>query len=304
MKSAKTGCTHSIDDLCEAAGFTRQAHYAYIKRRRCDEHLYRHVFDVVTQIRQKHPIMGLRKMWYYTKPDWIGRDQFISIGVDIGLEVPKPKNYQRTTFSSRSNLFGNLTTNLEIMDINTVWVSDITYFYAHDTFYYITIIEDVYSRRIVGWIAARTLEAEACCTALRRAIKARSGHNLSGLIHHSDKGVQYTSDAYLKILKDHKMDISLCDCVYENTHIERLNGILKNEYLNQFKINDFNELTNKLKEAVYLYNNERPHFSLDYQTPVEFEARLTEIPVNDRRPLIIWSDPTINRRSFQYLLFN
>lgn len=304
MKAATAGCKYSIDELCEAAGFSRQAHYAYIKRKGSNEHLYRYVLDVVNHIRDKHPVMGLRKIWYQTEPDWIGRDQFISIGVDLGLEIPKPKNYQRTTFNSRCNLFGNLTTNLEILDINTVWVSDITYFFVNDVFYYITFIEDVYSRRIVGWGAARTLEAEACCKALRKAIGSRLGQDLSGLIHHSDRGVQYTSDAYLKILKDHKINVSLCECVYENTHIERLNGILKNEYLCHYKINDFKALTKMLTQAIYLYNYERPHFSLDYLTPVEFEASLTDIPLNDRQPLVIWSDTKTNRRPYQYLLFN
>jgi putative transposase len=304
MKRNGNNSEYSIESLCEAAGFTRQAHYAFLKRRRQDEHLYRHVYDAVAHIRQMHSCMGLRKIWYRIKPDWIGRDNFISIGVDLGLEIPKPKNYQRTTFSTRSNLYGNLTTNLKIDNINTVWVSDITYFYAHNIFYYITFIEDVYSRRIIGWVAARSLQAEESCTALKRALKTRSGMNLTGLIHHSDKGVQYTSDAYLKILKEHSIKVSLCDSVYENTHIERLNGIMKQEYLDPAHIKNFNHLIVKLNESVYLYNNERPHFSLDYLTPIEFERTLTEKPSDSRKTLVIWSDNNAKIKYQQCLLFN
>jgi transposase InsO family protein len=290
--------------MCEAAGFTRQAHYSYLRRSLIDERLYHNVYDIVTQIRKVHSSMGLRKIWYRINPDWIGRDNFISIGIDLGLEVPRPRNYQRTTFSVRSNLYTNLTTDLEIKDINVVWVSDITYFYSNGNFYYITFIEDVYSRRIIGWIASQTLQAKQSCKALKKAIQSRSNSDLSRVIHHSDKGVQYTSDAYIGILKENKIRVSLCCSVYENTHIERLNGIIKNEYLCHAKIESFEQLTKKLDEAIYLYNSERPHFSLGYSTPVEYEKSLLNIPLIDRKKLIIWTDKNAKRKYYQSELFN
>lgn len=295
---------YSIEELCNAAGFSRQAHYNYINRSNQEESIYNCVYNVITQIRKVHSTMGLRKIWYNIQPDWIGRDKFITIGVDIGLEVPRPKNYQRTTFSKRGNLYPNLTSDLKIRDINRVWVSDITYFYVNGKFYYLTFILDVYSRRIIGWIAAKTLAAQPCCIALKKAFKTRQGYDLTKLIHHSDKGVQYTSDSYLEILKQNNVRVSLCSSVYENTHIERLNGIIKNEYLYRENIKNFEQLSEKLNYVVNLYNKERPHFSLGYSTPIEFEESIINIPLNDRKELTMWSDKSVKRLCFQELLFN
>jgi len=294
---------YSVEALCEAAGFTKQAHYAFLKRKKQNENLYNEVVDIVTNIRRYHPRIGLRKTWYMVKPDWIGRDQFIAIGVDLGLEIPKPKNYQRTTFSTRCNLFGNLAAMAPVYDINQVWVSDITYFYVNGTFFYITLIEDVYSRRILGCSASETLRAEACCKALKQALKERSGMNISNLIHHSDKGSQYNSDAYINILKEHEIRISMCDSVYENTHIERLNGTIKNEYLNHMKIKNIKDLVEHLKSAAFLYNHKRPHFSLNFLTPVGFENKLENIPSKDRAVMNLYADVLSKKRLYQSTLF-
>jgi putative transposase len=294
---------YNVESLYKIAGFTRQAHYAYLKRREAFDLQYRLVEDTIGNIRQKHSQMGLRKIWYLVKPDWIGRDIFIAIGVDLGLEIPKPKNYQRTTFSTRCNLYDNLTIDLLINDINQVWVSDITYIFIDNTFYYLTFIEDVYSRRILGWSASRTLQATASCTALKRALKTRSGMDLSNLIHHSDKGTQYTSNQYLNILNKYNTAVSLCNSVYENAHIERFNGIIKHEYLLPAKIKNFSHLLTEVKKSVEYYNNSRPHYSLNLSTPVEFENKLSQIPVAERQPLIMWSENK-NKRPVQYSIFN
>jgi transposase InsO family protein len=281
---------HKIADLCEIAGFTKQAHSSYVKRRCQHAELYDIVHGLVLTTREFHPAMGLKKMYYLYEPDRIGRDRFLEIACELGLALPKPKNYQRTTFSYKGAKYKNLAASVNINDINLVWVSDITYFRVKEIFYYITFIMDVYSRRILGYCAANNMRAEESCKALNMAIKERNGTNLARLIHHSDKGSQYISDAYTGILDQHKIGISMCESVYENTHIERVNGIIKNEYLLHRKISSYSELCKRLDEDVYLYNNVRPHWSLECKTPVEFEKFLTSVPIEQRNIVNLFSD--------------
>jgi transposase InsO family protein len=238
--------------------------------------------------------MGLKKIYNLLKPDWIGRDSFIAIGVEYGLGVKKFVSYHRTTFSSKSAWFVNLTAGLTICDINRVWVSDITYIRISEIFYYITFIEDIYSRRILGYTAYRSLEAEANCIALKMALREREGMNIRGLIHHSDRGVQYTSNKYLQLLSTNKIGVSMCDSVYENTHIERVNGTIKNEYLHLQNLRTFENLQKELANAVKLYNEDRPHWSLDCKSPVRYEEELRKVPLEYRKKMIMYSEKASN----------
>ena len=178
---------------------------------------------------------------------------------------------------------------LLVFDINNLWVSDITYFRLGDAFYYLTFIEDVYSRRILGSIAYPTLQARANLYALKTALEIRNIPSYANLIHHSDRGVQYTSNEYVNALERRSIKISMCDSVYENTHIERVNGIIKNEYLHHWTIDDFSTLKQKLKLAVYLYNNERPHWNLGKMTPVGFENYIKDLPIKQRKGLHMYT---------------
>lgn len=281
---------YTIKELYPVSGFSKQAHKKFMDRQHLLEEQDFLVLNTVLEIRKIHPNMGLKKIYSLINPDWIGRDRFVNIGMLYDLGIKIRKSFHRTTFSSKCYWFVNLTVDLPIIGINQVWTSDITYFRVGDRFYYITFIIDVYSRRILGAIAYETLEAEGSCKALNQAIMARKGHDLNGLIHHSDRGVQYTSNAYLDILKRNSIAVSMCDNVYENTHIERVNGIMKHEYLDHLKISDLNELRRGLRNAVSLYNNERPHWNLELKTPVQYEKELEDISKNDRKIMRLFSE--------------
>ena len=285
---------YKLSELCKSAGFSKQAHAAYLNRRNNNFAKYDLVFNVVSHTREMHPQMGLKKIFCLLSPDTIGRDRFIEIGCELGLALPKPKNYQRTTFSYKSATFKNVAATVNINDINIVWVSDITYFPIYNKFYYITFIMDVYSRRILGYNAADSMRAEESCKALNMAIEARKGYCMKKLIHHSDKGSQYCSNAYLGILNDNNIAVSMCNNVYENTHIERVNGTMKNEYLLHRNINNFSALCKYLDEDVYNYNNSRPHWAINCMSPVEYEKYLSNFPLNQRTVLNMFSDNEIN----------
>lgn len=279
-----------LKDLYEIAGFTKQAHSDYMKHARKEEFLSSLVLNAILEVREMHPAMGLKKIYHLLMPDWIGRDRFIALGMYYGLGAKYEKNFRRTTFSTKCRLFLNLVGGRSIIDINQVWGSDTTYFRVLEIFYYLTFILDVYSRRILGYIAWPDLTAEANCRALKQAIQARGNIDFSKLIHHSDRGSQYASDAYLSILTRNKIGISMCDSVYENTHIERVNGIIKNEYLRYWEINSYADLVKGLDKAVYLYNNERPHWSIGAMTPRAYEEKLKTTPHYDRDVLKIYSE--------------
>ena len=171
-------------------------------------------------LRQLHPKMGAKKMYTVLDPDCMGRDAFIELYSELELRLKKERRYN---FSSPSSKYSNLTVNRSFVDINELWSSDITYFsIGVNIFLYITFIMDVYSRMILGYCVSQDLSAKACVKALEMALDFRNKRSYNNLIHHSDKGTQYTSNAYIGLLTKYNIKISMCDSVYENTHIERV----------------------------------------------------------------------------------
>jgi len=278
-----------MKQLYEIVDISKQAHLSFIERHSRQEHDCMVVLSAIAALRELHPQMGAKKMYDLLQPESVGRDKFIAIAIANGYGVQITRNFQKTTHTSRIYKHQNLINGITIQSINRVWVSDITYFLLGEKFYYLTFLEDVYSRRILGSIAYPTLQARANLYALNQALKTREIERYENLIHHSDRGVQYTSNEYIKALEARNIQISMCDSVFENAYVERVNGIIKNEYLNHWTIGDYSTLKQKLKLAVYLYNNERPHWSLEKMTPVKFEKYVNELPVEDRKGLQLYT---------------
>lgn len=238
--------------------------------------------------------MGLKKLYHLIKPN-LGRDKFIELAKANGLLAKVPKSFKRTTFAVKSSKYVNLLVKKQLIDVNQVWVTDITYFRILDRFYYISLMMDLYSRKIIAYCAAQTLEAVHSLEVLKSALSNRRLISYEGLIHHSDKGVQYFYNPYTDLLEKNRIKISTCSMVLENSHAERLNGIIKNEYLEKFNIQNFQQLQKTLAKTVLIYNNERPHLSLNLQTPIEFEENLKNIPIEKRQILVPFTE---NRPQF------
>ena len=134
------------------------------------------------------------------------------------------------------------------------------------------------------------MRSENNLSALQMALELRGikDYNQS-LIHHSDKGTQYASDAYTETLGSYEIRISMCNEVYENTHIERVNDTIKNQYLNRMEINNERQLVTKLNETIKAYNESRPHQSLNKMSPVEYENYLLTIPEDKRSKMKIYT---------------
>jgi len=245
---------------------------------------------LMEQIREIHPGMGLRTMYEMLEPEGIGRDAFIALGLQEGFRLQAMEKQTRTTFSIKSNRYTNLLIGKKFTDVNQLWSSDITYLFVLGKFYYLVMIMDVYSRRIIGYSIADNMRAENNFQALKMALTVRGiTHYQKRLIHHSDKGSQYISDIYTDTLNDYGIDISMCDEVYENTHIERVNETIKNQYLNRMEIKNEKELKQKVERVIRTYNEQRPHQSLSLMTPVRYEEFLKTIPKEKRKQMEIFT---------------
>ena len=292
-----------MKDLYQIAGLSKQAHHAYQLRVAAKEDRTELYIQMIQQARVMHPVIGLAKIYYLFKPQGIGRDAFVNIGTLAGyaLEAPKAK----TTFKgSRSSSYLNLLADLLLTDVNQVWATDITYYQIGDQYYYISMIIDLYSRKIIACEVAQSLHALHSVKLLRIAIRRRKLPKEHSLIHHSDRGTQYTADEYIKVLKKHRIQISMCHSVFENTHMERINGIIKNSYLVHWNPKSFKQLKTLLKKAVNNYND-CPHGQLDMKSPNQFEQHLINVPLNQRTKMKVFTFKKTNTQDpNQLVLFN
>jgi putative transposase len=285
-------------------GISKQAHFAAVwqgqelaAKRAC-------YAGFIGAIRELHPGMGLRKIYTQFQPEGIGRDAFIALGLSEGFRLRQVADKpQRTTYSIKHTRFKNLLVKAVFTAVNQVWVSDIFYFSLGAKHYYVVLIMDVYSRKLVGYSVADNLRAENNLAALQSALTLRGiAHYQGTLIHHSDRGAQYVSNDYTDTLEAYGIRISMCIDVLENAHAERANGIIKNEYLNRWTIHNEAQLQQRVQEAVYNYNN-RYHCSIK-MTPNEYEIYLQNIPQDKRLKLEIFTSSREAKYSNQLDIFN
>jgi putative transposase len=283
-----------MNDLYGYCQISKQAHYQALKRQEQLASIEKLVIDLILQTRQIHPGMGLRTIYDLCQPDSIGRDGFIQIGMRQGLGALAVTSSRRTTFASPYSRYPNLLVGKVLTGRNQLWTSDLTYFDIDGQFYYIVFIVDVYSRLIVGYSVAEHMRAESNLKALQMALRLRGqsvfGH---GLIHHSDRGGQYISTRYVEALEGAQIQISMCREVYENSHVERVNGTLKNQYLHHWKNTNLAELERNVARAVTAYNTQRPHSSLQGLSPAGFEEAMELVAESKRPKLPIWTYPTV-----------
>jgi len=275
----------TIAELCNLFGNTRQAYYQGIRFTEHQAYELEIVFQLVIKIRKKQPRIGGRKLYKLLKESFvkhkfkIGRDAFFDILRENNLLIKSRKKRRIITTMSFHWLrkYPNLTVNFTATSSGQLWVSDITYIETATAIGYLSLITDAYSRKIIGWYLSETLKASGSVKALNMAL---SQEELSEkLIHHSDRGIQYCSNDYVKILRKNNITISMTEnsAPRENAVAERVNGILKDEWFYDFVLNDLKEARIKLEEVVAIYNAERPHMSIDYLTPEQAHNMQGEI---------------------------
>ncbi len=263
-----------MNQLYTALGISKQAFHQKMDRLSVVLSEQKQLLVLIYQIREDHPTMGVRDMYFKLMPEHMGRDAFECFCRAEGLMSSLPKNWRRTTDSTGVVRFDNLLPGLTISRLNQVWQSDITYYELNGRFYYITFILDAYSRRILGYkLSTRLITEHTTLPALEMAIKQRCRcfKELNNVIFHSDGGGQYYDKAFLKLTAKYNFINSMCEYAWENGKAERLNGVIKNNYLKHRRINNFKELQSEVDRAVWLYNNQKPHIELQRMAPIEFE---------------------------------
>lgn len=227
---------------------------------------------LINQIRKDHPTMGCRDLYFKIMPEFIGRDAFELFCKEAGLQSRKNRNMRRTTDSSGVKRFENLTENVVADKLNKIWTSDITYYEVNGRFYYITFILDACSRRIIGHAVSKKLSTEeTTLPALKMAINIRAYTDLTDLIFHSDGGGQYFDKEFLDLTRTRGIKNSMCKHPWENGIAERINGVIKNNYLKNRRIENFQDLNREVDRSVQMYNYSKPHIRLNRNTPVKYE---------------------------------
>jgi transposase InsO family protein len=263
-----------VETTCNLFDMHRDAYYKCKKRIQQRKAVESQVIELVKEERIEQPRVGTRKLYealqsiFESSEIKVGRDALFDILRSHDMLVKRKKATCRTTDSyHRFHKYNNLVKDMKVTAPNQVWVADITYIRTVNGFCYLALITDMFSRKIVGYDISDSLELTGCLRALKRAL--RTARPAVGLVHHSDRGIQYCSKQYVNELKKRKIKISMTEenhC-YENAIAERVNGILKDEfYLDQCFFNTRNACI-AAKNAIDIYNNKRLHLSLAYKTP-------------------------------------
>lgn len=287
---ARYSGTFTVSELCGLFGKSKQAYYKHdadVEMRRLTmEGL---AVRYIREVRSKDPGIGGLKIWLmyireFGRESSIGRDRFCEIFDRHGYKLRRRRRAPRTTDSTHGNpTYPNLTKSLIPIRLGELIVSDITYIPLLDTitgervFCYASLVMDSYSKLLLGYSIGATLETAYPLEALYMAIDILSGHGveLSTTIHHSDRGVQYTSADYIETLHQHKMLISMTESgnPKDNAEAERINNTLKNELLKGKVFHDIDEVRDAMASAIPFYNNMRPHRSIEMLTPAEAACR-------------------------------
>jgi transposase InsO family protein len=239
------------------------------------------IIQEVVEIRKKHPRMGVRKLYELLETFMLdnqikmGKDGLFNLLSANQMLVKRRKRRMHTSHSLHGlYTYPNLIKELVLRQVNQLWVSDITYWKTELGYVYISLVTDAYSHKIVGYQLSDTLEASGSVKALEMAI-ATSERSIEGLIHHSDRGIQYCSSEYIILLERYGIQISMSGkgSPLDNPIAERVNGILKEQYLYSYPAKDLLQAADSLEKAIKLYNEERPHLSISNKQPSRVHER-------------------------------
>lgn len=276
---------YSMNELYEVVGISKQAVHRYAQRQVILEDRLEVLVKEVEDLRKEHPGCGVEKMYYTLAPNWLGRDKFISIFMDMGFRLKKHRNYRKTTLASKL-YYPNKIKGLTVSNPNEIWQSDITYIEVGNRFYYAVFIIDVYTKEIVGYRVSNHMRATANVKALQSAIKKYGSPN----IHHSDRGSQYIYKGYIKLLEEHATEISMGLTAQDNAYAERINKTIKEEYLSYWDIQNYEQLKRKVTKAVHHYNRKRLHNHIGRKTPQDFREYVLSLEEQDRPTVTIYTD--------------
>lgn len=279
---------YSLENLCAAFGYTRQAWYSHLKRSELQVFQEHIVLQKIKEIRKELPKTGCIKLYKELNNGFLqalgiamGRDAVFDLVRENGMLVKSRKRHVYTTNSChRYRIHPDLVQRRPANRAEEIWVSDITYISTTAGFTYLSLVTDAYSRKIVGYYLSVNLRASGCIKALDRAVTDRL-YPEKILIHHSDRGTQYCCDDYVSKLRQQKIQISMTQTgsPYDNAIAERVNGILKTEFDLYKTFKSYKHASLAVQQAIEKYNKLRLHASCNYQTPenTHNKEKLTKI---------------------------
>lgn len=259
-------------------GYTRQNFYKRLKEQFLKQEQSDQILEYVLRERIKMPRLGTRKLKYRMALQGMsyGRDRLFDLLRSNKLLIKPLRSYTKTTYSKHwLKKYRNLIQHRTVSAPNQIWVSDITYIKTDEGYNYLSLVTDKFSRKIVGYDLSESLKAEGAVRALQMAIDQEELQ--PGLIHHSDRGLQYCCSQYQQLLNEYQIQPSMTEQYdpYENALAERMNGILKTEFLleNGFTTSKLAQFA--IQEAIDTYNSRRPHLSLNMKTPEQVHQNKT-----------------------------
>jgi transposase InsO family protein len=271
-------------ELYALTGVTKQAMYKYRKSELAKTTQQALVETAMKKMRKEHTRMSSRKIYFSQKEAFnikVGRDRFEQVAFANGYRVKRKRQVHKTTYGQKVEVYPDLVTGLTINNIDQVYQSDIFYLKVAGKDYYGVTIIDVYSRKLLALHLSKTLQATENIAALKKVLNAKKKDNFNGCIFHSDRGSQYISKAHKKLLTNVGMKISMCKMPQQNAYAERVQGSIKYEYFFERTLTEKN-ITRKAARIKWLYNEERPHNSLNKKTPSQFEAMIEKLPESER----------------------
>jgi transposase InsO family protein len=234
--------------------------------------------DAIQKVAVEMPAYGHRRITAeLRRADWVvNRKRVLRLMREDNLLCLRRRAFVRTTNSDHKlPVYPNLAKELKVNGLNQLWVADITYIRLQYEFVYLSVILDAHSRRVIGWALGRRLEADLAVEALRMAIGR--GRVEPGLVHHSDRGIQYASRAYTELLTEHGIGISMSrpGNPYDNAKAESFMKTLKYEEVYRSEYRDFLDARRQIGQFIEsVYNRKRLHSALGYLPPAEFEQSL------------------------------
>jgi transposase InsO family protein len=277
----------SISKACQVAGLPPSTFYykpdkQHRKRREDEDEQLR---QQIERIHEEFPGYGYRRVKRELKRRGhkVNEKRVRRVMKKFGLKPITWRTFVRTTDSRHAlPVYPNLIKNRQVRAVNQVWVADITYIRIRSSFVYLAAILDLYSRKIVGWAISKRIDTELCVAALRMALETRRAR---GCIHHSDRGVQYASAAYVALLRQHGHQISMSakGNPYDNAFIESFYKTLKYEEVHLWNYETYEDVIERLPFFLEeVYNRKRLHSSIGYVPPTEFEAAISNMKPADR----------------------
>ena len=271
----------TVKSAADVVGTSKSGYYKWLRRKGRSKRDIRNqpVVEDIRKIIVSNPGYGYRRTTWALRYQGqrVNHKRVLRLMRTNGLTYKRKKFHPITTDSEHNNpTYPNLLLGMKITGPNQVWASDFTYIQVRRGFVYLAVVMDIWSRRILGWSLSKSLATVTALEALHMALYNRRHHNLSGLIHHSDKGVQFTSMAYTQCLRDHGIQVSNSRTAYpyDNAFVESFFRTLKMEevYLNEYE--SFEDALKNIKQFIEdVYNAKRIHSSLGYVSPLEFETQ-------------------------------